>query len=222
MFTLVFDTTGAGCSVALSKEGKIISTFEKMMDFGQSEVLIPQIKNMLDSNKVSFEEISSLFVCVGPGSFTGVRSSISAARVLGFASPQTKVGGISAFDAYICSFEGKEAAKKNAVIIETRRDDFYVQIFDENLNKITEPQALLREEIVEILKEYGETVSLCGDGVMRFLSMPSGLCLHTIKTQDFLPVKFLVKAAEKALSENKINYPKPLYLRAPDVCVVNK
>ena len=222
MFTLVFDTTGSGCSIALSKNGQIMSTYEKMMDFGQSEVLIPQIQNILSANSINFSDVSSLFVCVGPGSFTGVRSSISAARVFGVASPRLKIGGISAFDAYAQSFDKNDLSGKNAVIIETRRDDFYIQIFDKNLNKVTEPQALSREEIIEALKEYGETISLCGDGVMRFLSVPSGLCLNAIKMQETLPVEALVQAAQKALSENKINYPKPLYLRAPDVCVPNK
>ena len=222
MFTLVFDTTGCGCTIALSKEGKIIATYEKMMDFGQSEVLIPQIQNLLAANNIKFSDISSLFVCAGPGSFTGVRSSISAARVFGFASSGIKVGGRSAFDAYVYSFNQDELAKKNAVIIETRREDFYVQMYDKNLNKIGEPKALSREEIIDELKADGEKISVCGDGVSRFLASPSGLVFHSIKMNDFLSAENLVKAAQKALSENKINYPKPLYLRAPDVCAPNK
>lgn len=222
MFTLVFDTTGCGCTVALAKEGHVVAAYEKMMDFGQSEILMPQIQNILNANNIKFTDISSLFVCVGPGSFTGVRSSISAARVFGFALPQIKVGGISAFDAYAYSFNQNELSKKNAVIIETRRDDFYVQLYDKNLNKIGEPEALSREDIIEELKSDGEKVSVCGDGVSRFLASPSGLPFHAIKMNDFLSAENLVKAAQKILSENKINYPKPLYLRAPDVCVSGK
>ena len=112
-----------------------------------------------------------------------------------------------------------ELSDINAVIIETRRDDFYIQIFDRNHNKISEAMALNRETIICALKEFGCGVSLVGDGVERFLCTPSGLCLKTIKILDSLPIKALAQTGLKQLKDKKINYPKPLYLRAPDVSI---
>ena len=175
------------------------------------------MQNMLKSNNITFSDIAALFVCVGPGSFTGVRSSISAARVFNIACPNLKVGGISAFDAYINVLSEEELAEVNAVIIETRRDDFYIQTFDKKLNKISEAMALERETIIDVLKDFGCNVSLVGDGVERFLMQPSGLCLKTIKILDSLPIKILAQTGLKQLENKKLNYPKPLYLRAPDV-----
>ena len=217
MYNLTFDTTGSSCSIILQNDEEIESVFEKSMDFGQSEELMIQIKNMLEANNLSFSDIEALFVCVGPGSFTGVRSSISAARIFGVACPSLKIGGVSAFDAYINTLSKEEIADVNAVIIETRRDDFYVQLFDENLNKINEACALERATIIENLKNFGCAVSLIGDGVERFLSTPSGLCLKTIKMLDSLPIKVLAKTGLRQLKDKKLNYPKPLYLRTPDV-----
>ncbi|MBE6454042.1 MAG: tRNA (adenosine(37)-N6)-threonylcarbamoyltransferase complex dimerization subunit type 1 TsaB [Alphaproteobacteria bacterium] len=217
MYTIVFDTSASGCNIALIKGTEIISSFSKLMDFGQSELLMPEIKNILEQNSIDFDCLSALFVCVGPGSFTGVRSSISAARVFAFAKPNLKVGGISAFDAYINTFKEQEVADINAVIIETRREDFYVQFFDKHLQKISEPEAMMRDKIIEILKNKGCMVSIIGDGVERFLSSPSGLCLHSIKMFDTLPITSLAKAGLKMLQDKKLNYPKPLYLRAPDI-----
>lgn len=219
MYNLTFDTTGSSCSIILQKGSDIVSVFEKPMDFGQSEELMIQIQNMLLSNNIKFCDIEALFVCVGPGSFTGVRSSISAARVFNIANPKLIVGGISAFDAYINVLDKEELSDINAVIIETRRDDFYVQIFDKNLNKISEATAQDRETIIDTLKNFGSRISLVGDGVERFLMLPSGLCLKTIKILDSLPIKTLAATGLKHLNEKKINYPKPLYLRAPDVSV---
>lgn len=215
MYTLSFDTTGASCSIILKNNDEIKSKFEQVMDFGQAEILLPQIQKILAEEKINFSDLGALFVCEGPGSFTGVRSSISAAKIFDLAVPNLKVGGVSSFDAYIKSFDEKEIAEKNAVIIETRRDDFYFQVFDKHLNKITEPQAMKREDIIHILK--GSLVSLVGDGVERFLSTPSGLCLHTIKMYNYLPIEFLAVAGEQMFKDKKINFPKPLYLRAPDV-----
>ena len=78
-------------------------------------------------------------------------------------------------------------------------------------------EALNREAIIDLLKEFGCGVSLIGDGVERFLMQPSGLCLRVVKILDSLPIKVLGKTGIKVLKENKLNYPKPLYLRAPDV-----
>lgn len=219
MYTFIFDTTGAGCNVILLKDETIMSSFSQRMDFGQSETLIPAIKSLLSSHNICFDDLNFLFVCTGPGSFTGVRSSISAARVFALAKPQIKVSGISAFEGYIQSLDMSEISETNAVIIETRREDFYVQIFDKNLQKLGEPKALSRQDIITKLKEGGKMVTLVGDGVERFLAQPSGLCLHAIKMCDTLPLNGLAKACLKAISSRRLNYPKPLYLRAPDVSV---
>ena len=128
MYNLTFDTTGASCSIILQKDSEVVSVFEKTMDFGQSEELMIQIEAMLKDKGLKFSDIEVLFVCVGPGSFTGVRSSISAARVFNIACPNLKVGGISAFDAYINVLSEDELSDINAVIIETRRDDYCIYV----------------------------------------------------------------------------------------------
>lgn len=222
MYSLTFDTTGAACSIILQKDGITLNKFEQVMDFGQAEVLMPQIQKMLVDSKIAFADLDSLFVCVGPGSFTGVRSGIAAAKVFSLASPKLTVGGVSAFEAYIRAFDEREISEVNAVIIETRRDDFYVQLFDRHLQKMEEPQALDYETLRSRLKDKGCLVSLIGDGVERFLSKPSGLNLHAIKMCDSLPIEMLAVAGLKQLSDKKVNYPKPLYLRAPDVTLPNK
>ena len=215
MYILAFDTTAAACSIILQQDNKILSRFHEVMEFGQSEVLIPSISNMLTQNNLKFEDLGLLLVCVGPGSFTGVRSSISAARTFPLACPKLSLGGVSAFDAYILGLEENERADINAVIIETKREDFYIQLFDKNLQKLTPPQALSYEDILPLLR--GKKVSLVGDGVERFLSRPSGLSLHSIQMPETLDIELLAKAGIKQYQDKRLDYPKPLYLRAPDV-----
>lgn len=219
MYNITFDITGGSCGIILQKGSEPISVYEKPMDFGQSEELMIQIQKMLNLNNINFSEIDALFVCVGPGSFTGVRASVAAARVFNIAYPDLKVGGVSAFDAYINVLREDELSYVNAVIIETRRDDFYIQLFDNKLNKLEDASALNRKEIIEKLKDFGCNISLVGDGVERFLMQPSGLCLKTVKILNNLPIEVVAQSGIKMLKENKINYPKPLYLRAPDVTV---
>lgn len=217
MYTLAFDTSARCCSVGLMNNNHMIDSFSAEMDFGQAEVLLPQIEQMLKRNSLTFNEINLLGVCIGPGSFTGVRSSIACARAFSLALPELSVTGVSAFEAYVNSLDMSELAEYNAVIIETKREDFYFQLFNGRLEKLCEPQALAYEDIINMLK--GHTITLIGDGVERFLDKPSGLVLHSIKLETGIKIADLAVCALKKYEQKKLNYPKPLYLRAPDVCV---
>ena len=217
MLTLAFDTTADCCAVALLKDNLVVEKFSEEMDFGQAEVLIPQIQAMLQKQNLTFSELNLLAVCVGPGSFTGVRSSIAAARAFGLACPELKITGVSAFEAYVHSLDMSELSEYNAVIIETKRADSYFQLFNGRLEKICDAEALPYEEIINRLK--GKTVTLIGNGVERFLDKPSGLVLHAIRMDKTASISDLAACALQKFQHKKLNYPKPLYLRAPDVCV---
>lgn len=217
MYTLAFDTTANGVSILLSKNGRTVDSFQEEMDFGQAEVLIPEIRNTLESENLQFKDLDLAVVCTGPGSFTGVRSSISAARAFGLACPNTKVIGVSAFEAYVHGLQPDEVATINAVIIETKREDFYYQLFDDKKKKITEPSAGTYEEIINQLR--GPKITLVGDGVERFLNKPSGLSLHVIKMLNCPPIEDLAACGIHKHQNKIFDFPKPLYLRAPDVCI---
>ena len=50
MYNLAFDTTSSGCSVVLMKDKTKLAVFHQNMDFGQAEVLLPEIHNLLQQN----------------------------------------------------------------------------------------------------------------------------------------------------------------------------
>ncbi len=217
MLTLAFDTTADNCAIALLRDNVVLDKFCKEMDFGQAEVLLPQIESMLSKRNLTFKDINLLAVCIGPGSFTGVRSSIASARAFGLACPELCVTGVSAFEAYAHSLTMTELSNYNAVIIETKRADFYFQLFNGRMEKLCDATALPYEEIIDMLK--GKTVTLIGNGVERFLDKPSGLVLHAIRMDKSASITDLAACAIEKYKNKKLNYPKPLYLRAPDVCV---
>lgn len=217
MFTLAFDTTVNYCSIALFDGYSELDKFEQPMAFGQAEVLLPQIAALLQKHNLQFKDLSLAVVCTGPGSFTGVRASIAAARAFALACPETTVCGVSAFDAYAADFAQNELSEVNTVLIETKRDDFYVQHYDGKLNKIQPASTAFYEDIIRFLS--GKKVTLAGDGAERFLSKPSGLSLHTVKFQTNPPIDKLALAGIKMFNNKKADFPKPLYLKAPDVCV---
>ena len=81
----------------------------------------------------------------------------------------------------------------------------------------TEPAAGTYEEIIDRLR--GSKVTLVGDGVERFLNKPSGLSLHAIKMLNCPPIEDLAACGLQKYQNKIFDFPKPLYLRAPDVCI---
>ncbi len=217
MWTLAFDTTSNCCAAALLQDTEIRAKYVEEMEFGQAEALLPQIRKMLKEQKIEFANIGLLGVCVGPGSFTGVRSSVAAARAMSLAQPQMAITGVNAFEAYLQAIDDFDLAALNAVIIETKREDFYFQVFNGRREKLCDAAAMPYEQIIDMLK--GKTVTLIGNGVERFLDKPSGLVLHSVNMEKNVPLNYLAACALHKYRQKKMNFPKPLYLRAPDVCV---
>jgi tRNA threonylcarbamoyl adenosine modification protein YeaZ len=94
---LAFDTSAAHCAAALLLGDRVISRAEEMTR-GQAERLMPLLQEVLAEGGVTFEDLSRIGVGIGPGNFTGIRISVSAARglALGLGIPAI---GVSGFDA---------------------------------------------------------------------------------------------------------------------------
>ena len=217
MYSLVFDTTAMGLVLALYKDMECRQKVEKFMEFGQAEELACNLKDVLDKENILFSDVDLLGVCVGPGSFTGVRAGVSFAKALALGHNKVNLTGVSAFDVYIEMLKPQDRAFYNAVVIETKREDFYFQLFDENLNKLTPPLALSREEIKEKLN--GHQVSFIGDGVERLLSLSMGLQIKCVELTEFMASDALFNATMKKFLEKNLDFPKPLYIRNADACV---
>lgn len=217
MYTLVFDTTGNGVAIALGKDGKICRKIEKFMEFGQAEELAIGVDSIIKDEGISFLDIGLLGVCSGPGSFTGVRASLAFARGLALANENMMITGVSAFEVYAKMLKECDRASYNAVVIETKREDFYFQLFDEKLNKITEPTALTREEISQKLKNH--QTSFIGDGVERLLSVSMGLQVKKVEIVEMMDVKALFDVVCLKYLNKTLDFPKPLYIREAQTCV---
>ncbi len=217
MYTLVFDTTGNGIVAGLYKDTTCIGKKEKAEEFGQAEDLAVGVKNLLDSNRLEFKDISLLGVCTGPGSFTGVRAGLAFARGLALGSPELQLTGVPAFEVYANMLDEKDRAFYNAVVIETKREDFYFQLFDSRLCKIGQPEALTREEIAKRLK--GHQVSFAGDGVERLLSVSLGLQIKQVELAEMMSLDALFRTTYQKYLQKNLDFPKPLYIRGADTCV---
>jgi len=217
MYTLVFDTTASGIVVGLYEDEKKLSVIEKEMEFGQAEELAVGVSSILKQHQLDFSKIGLLGVCSGPGSFTGVRAGLAFARGLALGHKNLNITGVSAFEVYAHMLKVEDRAVYNAVVIETKRDDFYFQLFDNNLKKLSEPLALTREEIIRKLKNH--QTSFIGDGVERLLFTPCGLQIKHVELTGLLSADSLFYATYQKYIAKTLDFPKPLYIRNADTCV---
>ena len=120
---LAFDTSGPFCAVALLSGDEVLASAEEPMARGQAERLLVLCEELLTASGVSVADLKAIGVGIGPGNFTGIRISVSAARglALGLGIPAV---GVSTFDALRFGTEGPCACA-----VDARRDQVYLQGF---------------------------------------------------------------------------------------------
>lgn len=208
---LALDTAMAGCTAAVVA-GEFEAVRSEAMPRGQAEHLVPFAQEVMEQAGLDYADLDAVLCTVGPGAFTGLRIGMSAARAYGL-SLEIPIFGITTTQALALAFSA-EQKKSCAVIIETKRSDFYIQLFDETGKAISEATAAEAADI-----EIPEGFVLIGDGVRRFLEM-TGLENETELTNYMLPDML---ACARCLAENynvegvfHLN-PEPVYLRGADV-----
>ncbi len=202
MLLLALDTSENMVSLALLDEDRVWSYLQEDMERGHAERLMPMIAQLLDSAKITFKEIDGIAVTVGPGSFTGVRVGLAAARAFGLAL-KIPVYGVTCFEGAIFGVH-----KPAAVVLDTKREDYYVQFFDAEGKAQTQAAIMSTDELRSKLP-----FTAIGSGALR-LSQEIGCPI----IQKISPVA--VSVGKVALS--RLDAPllaEPLYLREADVTV---
>ncbi|HQZ13185.1 MAG TPA: tRNA (adenosine(37)-N6)-threonylcarbamoyltransferase complex dimerization subunit type 1 TsaB [Devosia sp.] len=133
---LAIDTAGPRLQLALLHGGHT-DTLVEDMPTGQAERIFPAIAELLARNGVAYAGLTRVATTTGPGSFTGVRIGLSAARGLGLALGIPVIGVPSLF---AISLAASGAAL--AVLLDARREEAYFQLFSGPARPIGEPALL--------------------------------------------------------------------------------
>lgn len=123
VWTLAFDTSAAHCAAALLNGDKLVAARATEMSRGQAEHLVPLIEEVLAEGGCTWADLGVIGVGVGPGNFTGIRISVSAARGMAMALGIPAVG-VSTLDAVAL-----DAPRPVRVHVTAPRDQVYEQGF---------------------------------------------------------------------------------------------
>lgn len=173
MLLLAFETSAKAASVALFEDQALLAEQYQNTGMTHSQTLLVMAEDMLKQCEKKPEDIQAVAVANGPGSFTGVRIGVAAAKgfawgrqipVFGVSTLEAMALGLGVFEGYVCA------------VMDARREQVYNAIFYVNhgvLTRQTPDRAIALTDLKNELKNLEKTIFLVGDG--------SILCYNTLQ-----------------------------------------
>ncbi|WP_242130732.1 tRNA (adenosine(37)-N6)-threonylcarbamoyltransferase complex dimerization subunit type 1 TsaB [Aestuariivivens marinum] len=164
-YILNIETATTNCSVSLSKNGKVIILKEDYdKNYSHAERLHVYIEDVLKQARISQNDLSAIAVSKGPGSYTGLRIGVSAAKGLSYALDIPLIS-ISTLEAL-----AHQVKVNNGVIVsmlDARRKEVYAAVFDANYDQVRKTQANILDETAFIDYLERGIVYFIGNGVEK-------------------------------------------------------
>src|SRR5712692_2020302 len=148
MRVLAIDTALEACSAAVLDTNSGIAASETLaMTRGHAEAVTPLIARVMSAAAIEFVDLDRVAVTTGPGSFTGLRVGISAARGIALAAGKPAVG-LSTLAAFAAPFIAADDTLPVVAIIDARHDHVYLQVFGPGGRTLVAPRLVpLREAL---------------------------------------------------------------------------
>jgi tRNA threonylcarbamoyladenosine biosynthesis protein TsaB len=215
MRVLAIDCALDACSAAVfdSDPGTIVASQTRIMTRGHAEALMPLIARVMDEAEVEFKELDRIAVTVGPGSFTGLRVGISAARGIALAAAKPAIG-LTTLAGLAAPHIAADDTTPVLAAIDARHDHVYMQVFGQGGRTLLAPRiAPLREAVRAATGGPARIVGSAASMVAR--SWPKGALPPALVDQRGAPdIGWIARLGAAATDAE--GPPKPLYLRAPD------
>ena len=172
MLILAFETSAKAASVALLEGDKLLSESYQNTGMTHSQMLMVMAEDMLKQCGKTAKDVDAVAVAEGPGSFTGVRIGVAAAKgfawgreipCYGVSTLEAMAQSLGIYDGFICP------------VMDARRSQVYNALFEADRDEITrirEDRAISLDDLAEDVKKLEKPVFLVGDG--------SILCYNTL------------------------------------------
>jgi tRNA threonylcarbamoyladenosine biosynthesis protein TsaB len=175
MRLLAFETSAKAASVALSEGEKLLAEQYQNTGLTHSQTLLVMAQELLRQCDLTPRDVDAVAVAGGPGSFTGVRIGVAAAKgfawggelpIYGVSTLEAMARGLGIYDGYICC------------AMDARRNQVYNALFYVNqgvFDRVTPDRAIALEDLKNELKMLKKPIFLVGDG--------SVLCYNTLSEE---------------------------------------
>ncbi len=219
MNILAFDTCFDACSAAAGRGLRSLTPSiawrSEPMATGQAERLIPMIETVMDEAGLAFTDLNRITVTIGPGTFTGTRIAVSAARALALATgaPVVPLSSLTlmAMNPAIASVRGSSLV----IATDARRDEVYLQRVDAHTLLPLGPAAAVPLSQAAAAVGPGPAV-IAGSGAIRVAEAARAAGIDaTAVLPNLLPdaLDMLFASSTLPVAMGAVD---PLYLRPPD------
>ena len=211
---LAIDCSAGACSVALAEGGEIGACGLQHLTRGHSEVIMPMVERVLAEAGWKTADLGAIAATVGPGSFTGLRIGLAAARGLALA--------VGARTVPVTSLEAlSEAAGPGETpllaALDSKRGDLFCQWFDKDGRPLDQPAV---RSAIEALGAIGAPAfRLAGDAgeLVTSASTDAGKSVSVLDDCTVPDARAVAAVAARRLAAGEEGPLRPLYLRAPAV-----
>ena len=219
MKILALETSAKAVSAAVSEDGKILCSGYQDTGLTHSRTLMPIVEHILKNTGLTVSDMDAVAVAAGPGSFTGIRIGVSAAKGLAFAADKPAIGvsTLAAMARNVAFCDGLVICAMDA-----RRQQVYNALFeakDGSLTRLTPDRAIALAELAEELQGDPRPMTVVGDGALLchgFLAeagIPCRLAPPHLRMQNAMSVAL---EAEGMAAEGRLvsaQALEPVYLR---------
>lgn len=175
MIILSLESSAKSASVALSKDGKLLAQSFQNSGLTHSCTLLPMAEDLLKNVGLKISDVDAVAVAHGPGSFTGIRIGVSAAKGLCWGADKPAIG-VSTLEAMAWNGEYAPEGSTICCAMDARRNQVYNALFTfekGSLKRLREDRAISLAELGEDLKNFPGHIVVVGDGAQ--------LCYNYIK-----------------------------------------
>jgi tRNA threonylcarbamoyladenosine biosynthesis protein TsaB len=216
MLILAIDTALDACAAAVldTEAGEPIAMESQAMKRGHAEALMPLIGRVITASGVAFSGLGRIAVTTGPGSFTGLRVGLSAARGIALAA-NIPVVGVTTLAAYAAPVVSQNAEHPVVSAIDARHDHVYLQVVSGDGSALVRP----------CVAPMSEALNTWRFGAPYLVGNAAALVAERWPAHAVAPFKVNAQPAPDiswvgwlgaAVSPNAATA-RPFYLRAPDV-----
>ena len=211
MNLLAIDTALEDCSVAImtGSAERAPVTISETVGRGHAERLFGMVEAAMREAGLAFANLDRIAVTTGPGSFTGLRVGIAAARGLALVIG-CPVVGIGTLEAIAAAARESVGPVPVLAVLDAKRDEVYAEAFDAGGLSLSEPVARPAAGIASLLRD-GMVLAGPGAGLVAACLPSPPRVVAVPPTPDIAAVLRLGAAAPPGAEP-----PRPLYLRAPD------
>lgn len=214
MKVLGLDSAGGQCAVVVLDGERAASARAEAMTHGQAERLMPLIAETLAAAAVAPAALDLIAVTTGPGSFTGIRIGLAAARGLALATGRPAIG-VGVLDAYAAAVPPPARQARTLIVaVESKRDEFYLQAFTAAGAALAPPAQIHPRDLAAWLPSG--PLLLAGDAAARLQAQLAGRDIVIAPDAHAVDAAWVARLGRAQAAGGTIEPPRPFYLRAPD------